>query len=142
MQYQCVDSAVDTSIVSQCLATNNNLTSICPTLTSTSQYQKLWCDLTAFSISCPTSTVISILCAAYGIDPLLRCGSYYTGAPTACNSFDAYNKVRTACANKQTCTLSSKPTSVCSSGYALGLIVQVGFITLLDFSFSLLCTYF
>lgn len=107
------------STISSCSTVNAS--SICPALTDTStQYEKYWCEPgVTMSITCPTDTVINILCAFYGIDPNIRCPDVnYVGSPTACYSESSQTLVNTTCQGKQSCTLSGTTSFASDSGFS------------------------
>ncbi len=124
IQYQCVDSSILT-ILNNCPKITK-VDSICPSLTSSSQYQKTWCDISNITLTCFNNKIIKILCAVYGIDPNIRkCGLYYIGAPTSCNSNSTLTNIKTACNDRTSCSLnSSKLINICPKAYAPILIIQ------------------
>ena len=79
VKYQCLDPSTYTT-VSQC-PKYTNLTSICPSLSSSgAQYEQKWCEPATMTITCSGGNVINIVCAFYGIDPVIKCnGGFYTG---------------------------------------------------------------
>ena len=124
VQYQCTDLATLSQINNCPKITTIN--SVCPTLTSSSQIQRSWCDLSRISIICTTGRYINILCALYGIDPNIRtCGFYYTGAPTSCNSYDTLINIKSLCNYKNRCSFNfTSINNICPDDYSPILIVQ------------------
>jgi hypothetical protein len=127
VQYQCVNS----SILNQMNACtpNQNVDSICPSLSKPSQKQDEFCSLSSFSIQCKLTEYINIICASYGIDPNNRpcaLNSAYNGAPTACDSYDTLLQLKLACDGNPSCDANSISVTnfACLSSYALSLIVQ------------------
>lgn len=74
-------------------------------------------------IECPDeSTVISILCAFYGIDPNIKCSSPSSGLnstqlPTACFSQSSQTRVSSECNGKRDCTFSGEISFEIDSGF-------------------------
>jgi hypothetical protein len=107
IQYQCVDTPVLASTISQCKI-NSTGSSICPALTDpVNQKEELWCDPTVMSIECDPGKVIMIRCAWYGIDANIKCSGFTSGAPV-CYSQSSYDLVYSTCNGQNSCTFDGK----------------------------------
>ena len=80
--------------------------------------EQYWCEPNTMEIVCENKTLIKIVCAFYGIDPMLRCqGQDYTNAPSACYSKTSMQLVAESCDGRTSCSFSGEISFEIDSGF-------------------------
>lgn len=122
VQYQCLDADIFNQL-EEC-PMRADIPSNCPPLSDPSaQFERYWCEPDTMQIECADeTTVISIICAFYGIDPNVKCPSpsmdlNSTQLPTACFSQSSQTQVSSECNGRRECSFSGEISFEIDSGF-------------------------
>ena len=109
IQYQCVDQYALSSTIYQCTQ-NSSIPLICPQLNTYALQvnQQTWCEDEVLNITCLNNKTIQILCAFYGIHPVITdCGIGSLQSIPVCYFKSSFQIISNLCNNLNNCTFDS-----------------------------------